>query len=228
MEKEFKDAMVQLKTRIEKVRHQLDSEESVKTAVILPLFQTLGYDVFDPSVFKPEFTADVGIKRGEKVDYALLENGAPFLLVECKPFGQKLTAHHSQLFRYFSTTTARFALLTNGHDLHFYSDTTASNVMDGTPFFECNLLNMSDADIDVLEWFHAAYFILSDVLPIAKNLKYKKELRAIMLAEWQKPSVDFVKFWINKIYAGKMTDKAVKELTPIVEQTLVDLFTPRI
>ena len=34
---------------------------------IIPFFQILGYDVFNPSEFVPEFTANVGTKKSEKV-----------------------------------------------------------------------------------------------------------------------------------------------------------------
>ena len=51
--------------------------------------------------------ADVGIKKGEKVDYAILENGQPIILVECKSCSEQLDKHSSQLFRYFGTSPAK-------------------------------------------------------------------------------------------------------------------------
>lgn len=42
---------------------------------MLPFFQALEFDVFNPLEFIPEFIADVGIKKHEKVDYAILTNG---------------------------------------------------------------------------------------------------------------------------------------------------------
>ena len=35
----------------------------------------LGYDVFDPQEVVPEYVCDVGTKKGEKIDYAILKDG---------------------------------------------------------------------------------------------------------------------------------------------------------
>ena len=83
-------------------------------SMIIPFFQLLGYDVFNPSEFCPEYVADVGIKKGEKVDYAIFINGVPEILVEGKWCGEALEKHGSQLFRYFSVSSAKFGILTNG------------------------------------------------------------------------------------------------------------------
>lgn len=81
------------------------------------LHSVLGYDIFSPSEVVPEFTAATATKKGEKVDYAILKEGAVQILIECKCFGEKLTLKHTaQLFRYFSVTNARIAILTNGHE----------------------------------------------------------------------------------------------------------------
>ena len=53
------------------------TEEATKTALVLPFIQMLGYDIFDPTEVVPEFTADIGIKQGEKVDYAITQYGKP-------------------------------------------------------------------------------------------------------------------------------------------------------
>jgi hypothetical protein len=71
-----------------KVRAQkpgIETEEGTKNAFVMPFIGTvLGYDVFNPSEVIPEFTADVGIKKGEKIDYALVCNGEVQVLVEVK------------------------------------------------------------------------------------------------------------------------------------------------
>jgi len=53
------------------------TEEATKMALIVPMFKALGYDVFDTNEFCPEFIADYGVKKGEKVDYAILRDGEP-------------------------------------------------------------------------------------------------------------------------------------------------------
>ena len=110
----FTEDLQQLSTRILSLKPNIQTEEATKMSMIIPFFQLLGYDVFNPTEFCPEYTADVGIKKGEKVDYAILADGKPVILIECKSCNEILTKHASQLFRYFGTTTAKFAILTNG------------------------------------------------------------------------------------------------------------------
>ena len=52
-----------------RVEH-LDTEEATKTSLVLPFIEMMGYSIFDPTEVVPEFTADVGTKKNEKVDYA--------------------------------------------------------------------------------------------------------------------------------------------------------------
>jgi len=99
------------------------------------MLRALGYDVFDPEVVVPEFTSDVGIKKGEKVDYAIKINSKIMMLIECKPSRTDLSKEHaSQLYRYFSVTESRFGILTNGIEWRFFTDLDAPNKMDAKPF----------------------------------------------------------------------------------------------
>ena len=84
------DKLRELAARVERVRSRCVTEEGTKNALVMPFIQALGYDVFDPLQVVPEFTADVGIKKGEKVDYALLRDDKPIILFECKALGAKL------------------------------------------------------------------------------------------------------------------------------------------
>lgn len=65
MEK-FKDDLKSLGKRVTKLKENIATEEATKTSLIMPFFQILGYDIFNPLEFVPEFTADVGIKKGKK------------------------------------------------------------------------------------------------------------------------------------------------------------------
>ena len=129
MEK-FKDDLKSLGKRVTKLKENIATEEATKTSLIMPFFQILGYDIFNPLEFVPEFTADVGIKKGEKVDYAIVIDSIPTMLIEAKSVNEQLTKHDSQLFRYFGTTNAKFAILTNGDVYRFYTDLETPNVMD--------------------------------------------------------------------------------------------------
>lgn len=112
---DFIDHLRLLSTRIAANKDNIQTEEATKNAMIMPLIQILGYNVFDPLEVTPELVADVGTKKGEKVDYAILKDGKPIILFECKKSGADLHINHaSQLFRYFHVTEARFGVLTNG------------------------------------------------------------------------------------------------------------------
>ena len=60
-----------LSEKILKLKDEVKTEESTKTSMILPLFQILEYDIFNPKELTAEFIADIGIKKGEKVDYLI-------------------------------------------------------------------------------------------------------------------------------------------------------------
>lgn len=118
------------------------AEEATKTVLIMPFLMLLGYDVFDPNEILPEYTCDVATKKGEKIDYAIMRDGDPAILVEAKRAGMKLQKQQQgQLYRYFSTNQARLAILTNGVTYNFYSDINAPNVMDDEPFLSFNVLD---------------------------------------------------------------------------------------
>jgi hypothetical protein len=110
------DLKDQLKLIADRTKHKdnIQTEEATKNAFIMPFLQSLGYDVFNPLEVVPEFIADIGIKKGEKIDYAIFKDGNPTILVECKDWRQNLNVHDGQLLRYFHVSKAKFGLLTNG------------------------------------------------------------------------------------------------------------------
>ena len=67
----FEEKIKSFIERVNAAKENVLTEEATKTSLIMPFFSLLGYDIFNPLEFVPEFTADVGIKKGEKVDYAI-------------------------------------------------------------------------------------------------------------------------------------------------------------
>ena len=119
-----------------------------------PFFRALGYDTTDPTEVVPEFTADIGTKRGEKVDFAIVKDKSPVMLFECKWCGTELSNEHtSQLYRYFGVTETRFGVLTNGIVYWFYSDLEQPNKMDSKPFLEFNMLDIKEPLVEELKKF---------------------------------------------------------------------------
>ena len=203
---DFIDKLRDLSARIPNQLEHIQTEEATKNGLIMPFISTLGYNVFDPTEVMPEFCADVGTKKGEKVDYAILRDGQPILLFECKWHGCDLSKEHaSQLYRYFSVTDARFSILTNGLIYRFYTDLDAPNKMDSKPFFEFNILEVREPDVDELKKFTKSIFDVQDILTTANELKYTREIKRILTEQLQEPSDEFVKFFATQVYAGRMT-----------------------
>ena len=217
---EFQAQIKQLNERIKSLKESTQTEEATKSAFVLPFIQALGYDVFNPNEVIPEYTCDVGTKKGEKVDYAIQQNGEPIIIVECKHWNDQLTLHDTQLQRYFHVTNARFAILTNGIRYKFYSDLEDQNKMDTKPFFEFDFENMKDSAINELLKFHKSTFDVDKILTNASFLKYVREIKELFEKEFNEPSEDFVKYFAKRVYDGKMTKKALDEFTTITERAL--------
>ena len=171
-------------SRMPKQIDHIKTEEATKNAFIMPFISALDYEVFNPLEVIPEFTADIGTKKGEKVDYAIKKDNKVIILIECKWSGTDLQKEHaSQLYRYFSATEARFAVLTNGILYQFYSDIDEPNKMDSKPFFEFNILEFEEHHINELKKFTKQAFSLEDILTTASTLKYASSIKKILEKE---------------------------------------------
>ena len=217
---EFFEKMKALSKRINGVVETIKNEEATKTSVIMPFFQLLGYDVFNPNEFLPEYTADVGIKKGERVDYAIMKDGKPLILIEAKPINEDLKKHDSQLFRYFGTTKAKFAILTNGKEYRFYTDLDEPNKMDEKPFLIFNLFDLKESTLTELYKFRKSNFDVDNILNTASELKYTNEIKQLLSTEMNNPSDEFVHFILKDIYPGKKTRNVLDNFKSIVKKSL--------
>ena len=229
---DFKDEIKQFGDRVEKLKAQITTEEATKNAFIMPFIKALGYDVFNPLEVVPEYVADIGIKKGEKVDYAILRDGQPTILVECKHWGENLDVHNSQLFRYFHTTKAKFGLLSNGIIYRFYTDLVEKNKMDEKPFLEFNVTDIKDNQIEELKKFHKSYFDVDNIVNTASELKYMNELKTFINIEFQNPTDGFVRHFAKQAYPGMLTAKLMEQFTALtkksIQQYINDLITERL
>ena len=192
--------------RVKQLTDKEATEEATKTSFVLPFIQILGYDIFNPSEVIPEFTADIGTKKGEKVDYALIQDGNPVVLIECKKLGTKLSSQSvSQLLRYFDITEARVGILTDGIFYRFFSDLDQSNIMDPRPFFEFNMLEFTDPEVEQLKRFTKDKFDKSQIEDAARDLRYTAEIKHLLTRELSKPSDDFVRYVIKQVYEGRVS-----------------------
>ncbi|WP_050181299.1 type I restriction endonuclease [Domibacillus robiginosus] len=217
---QFIQQVKSLSSRVEKIKDNIQTEEATKTSLVMPLIQALGYDIFNPEELVPEFIADVGIKKGEKIDYAIMEGPNPVILIEAKCVHEKLHKHDSQLFRYFGTTKAKFAILTNGIEYKFFTDLEEPNKMDEKPFFIFNLLEPRDIHLMELAKFRKNFFNIENVLTTASELKYTSEIKKFLAQQWEEPDEEFIKFLLSDVYQGVKTKKVIDNFRDIIKKSL--------
>ena len=213
---ELQNQLKALANKIVQMKDKIGTEEATKNAFIMPFINILGYDIFNPTEVIPEFTADLGLKKGEKVDYAIFQNGDPILIIECKNWKEDLNVHNSQLFRYFHVTKTRFSLLTNGIEYRFYSDLEEKNKMDEKPFLEFNICNIKEPTISEVAKFHKSNFDVNKIVDNASSLKYTIEIKKLLTKEFQEPSSEFVRHFANPIYSARLTEKVMEQFTDLV------------
>lgn len=227
---DFIDQLRVLSSTVSNTKDLVQTEEATKNAMVMPFIQILGYNPFNPLEVTPELVADVGTKKGEKVDYAILKDGVPIIIFECKKSGADLNVSHaSQLFRYFHVTAARFGVLTNGLVYKFFTDLEQPNKMDDRPFFEFNILDFKDKDVEELKKFAKAVYDLDTILATANELKYTRTIQQ-KLAEWAvAPSEDFVRLVSAELVGSKRFTPAVKDqFTAITKRAFEQLIGERI
>lgn len=225
---DFKDSILQLVDRISKLKENIATEEATKNAFIMPMIAALGYDVFNPLEVVPELDCDLVKKKGEKIDYAIMKDGVPILLIECKHWNQDLNLHDTQLQKYFVASNARFGVLTNGIEYRFYTDLDKPNIMDERPFLVVKMDDISDSEIEQVKKFHKSYYNAEDILSTAQELKYITEIKAILANEFNSPSKEFVKYIIRPIYSGQIKENVLDLFTPIVKKSIAAIIKERI
>lgn len=223
------DHLNQIASKIVKQKKLIATEEATKSAFIMPFIASLGYDVFDPEEVIPEFTADIGIKKGEKVDYAISVSGKISLLIECKMIDAKLDAQNeSQLHRYFHTTEARIGILTDGIIYKFYTDLDEPNKMDNKPFLEFSVMHIDEVVIGELKKFTKTAFNIDDVLSSASELKYTKIIKSLINEQLVNPSDEFVKFVLGSAYSGRITATVKEQFIPVIIKAFQQLINDKL
>jgi hypothetical protein len=226
---ELEARLAELSNVVRDHREVLLTEEAAKNALVMPFLRALGYDVFNPGEVVPEFTCDVATKKGEKVDYAICDGGKVTMLVECKPANSELSVKNAaQLFRYFSVTDARVALLTNGVVYKFFSDLDAPNKMDEKPFFSCQLDSLKKQDIRTLSRFTKPNFDIEKIVEEAASLKMQSLVYKELQREFAEPSDDFIRLIAAKVHTGRLTPAVRDEFKSLIVSSISSLIRDRV
>jgi hypothetical protein len=226
---DFIEQLQALSAKVPRMCEVLQTEEATKNALVMPFISILGYDIFDPTEVIPEFVADVGIKKGEKVDYAITKDGKIIILFECKHCGANLdTAHASQLYRYFSVTEARVAILTNGVEYRIYSDLEAPNKMDDKPFMVFSVLDIQEPVVAELKKLSKPAFNLDEILSVAGEMKYTREIKRILHEQSQEPSDEMLRLFAQRLQMGTLTQARKEKLADVFKQGFKQFINDRL
>ncbi len=222
---EFIEKLNILSQRISSLKDNVLTEEATKHSFIMPFISALGYDVFDPTVVVPEFTADISKKKNEKVDYAIMHGGNPLILIEAKSHTENLNNHATQLERYFTVTESKFAILTNGIEYRFFTDLEKPNKMDPVPFFIFNMLNLKDRDIRELDKFKSGNFDVDKILTSAETKKYITGIKNIFKEEVKEPSEEFIRIFATKLAAKPLRQNILEEFKAYIKTAFSEIIS---
>lgn len=231
---EITDRLTSLANKIAVQGKSIETEEATKNAFVMPFISlVLGYDVFNPNEVVPEFTADVGTKRGEKIDYAIVKDGSVQILIECKKLGAPLGLNQaSQLFRYFAVANARVAILTDGDQYHFYTDLDAPNRMDAKPFLVLQLSDLDDTLVPEIQKLTKDTFDIESIVNAAEELKYIGAIKRVLAAQFATPDADWVRLLTARVYDKTITQKVRDQFLVLVtkaqKQFLADQVNERL
>jgi hypothetical protein len=208
---------------------KIKNEDAAKMAFVQPFIIALGYDIHDPDEVMPEYPIFESGKKNEYADYAILRDGEPIILIECKWNEKDITDlsnidFHIQLNKYYNQSPAKFGILTNGVIYKFFSDLDETNKMDKMPFLEFDLRNikdpiMNDANMSEIKIFSKP-MDANEAYKRAQDLRYIKEIRNLLENEFKEPSEDFVRFVAEQVYKGPvLTKKIVDKFSKYTKMT---------
>lgn len=217
---DFKDSLKQLADKVIQLKDGILTEEATKNAFIMPFINVLGYDVFNPMEVVPEMDCDLVKKKGDKIDYSIMRDGQPIMLIECKHWKQDLRLHDTQLKKYFVASKAKFGVLTNGIRYQFFTDLEDQNIMDEKPFLDFDITEMKEYQIEELKKFHKSYFDVDNILSSASELKYAQQLKNVFATEVINPTPEIVKYFAKKVYDGVITAKVQEQFTELVKRAI--------
>lgn len=204
-------------------------EEATKQALVLPMLDALGYDIWNPSEVCPEYDADFAMRKGaqkERVDLAVVVEGKPRIFIEVKSADVNIDAHAGQLSRYFNAVpSVSLGILTNGLEWQFYTDAAEPNLMDPKPF-HVSRIDAVDQGVDILCRFHRSQFSPDGIRDYATELeftaKFVRFLKSELDVRADGPSESFVRWVVaaEGSFEGRMVAKAVRRFSPIVKNSL--------
>jgi len=221
---EFEKQICALGEKINDLKSLVKTEEATKHSFVMPFLQILGYDIFDPTLIVPEFTADAGKKKGEKVDYAIMYDDNPIILIEVKKHTENLDNHIDQLYRYFSVLDNKFAILTNGIEYRFFTE-SETNRMDKLPFLQFDIRTIKKREIASLKRFANEELDMDSMISLASKRKYVDGIKEIFEEEITNPSTEFIKVFATRLTNARLTKPVLDEFSEHITSSFKEIIT---
>ncbi len=209
------DALSKISEQIQSQRHLMRNEEATLQVSIRPFIEALGYNTRNLAEVAPQFTADPRPSGTDRVDYAILRDSNPVILIEAKPANTNLTENNwKQLHDYFNAEEVRFGILTNGIEYRFYTDLNKRNIMDKDPFLTIDMLILDEQLVEELAPFTRKGFNSERIIASARKLAVVRLLED----EYRQPTTEFAGYFARQVYPGRITQSVIEEFMPVFRQ----------
>ena len=219
-------AFENLQATAERYKDSELNEAQTDAAFIRPFIDALGYDHSDVFEVVPQYSTAFGDTKKYRVDYAIVLNDVPVILIEVKKQGHPLNDRPDQLAFYLNSTEARFGIYTNGLVYKFFADLDEEKRMDVRPFMELNLSDTDEMAMRALSRFAKDSFNVDRAVETAGTLKYTRG-RQVLAQQFDDPDEDFVQWLGKRVYDGLFNKKVKGHFTPMVRNAFRSFVTER-
>ncbi len=100
--------------------------------------------------------------------------------------------------------------------------------MDSKPFMEFNLLDIQESLVTELKKLSKAFFNMEEIITVAGEMKYTREIKHILAEQLLAPSDEFVRFFASQIYSGKLTQGTRERFADITKRAINQFINERI
>ncbi len=230
---ELPDQLSTLQAQAERQLQVVDTREKTKNALVLPFFKALGYDPFNLHEVQPGYVVDRAGDDAVTVDYAVLNDDAPALLVQCAEAGTDLQAiDATSVLEGLAAAGGGIAAATNGCQYQFYAMSEAEGAEADAPFLVFDLLdyetegNAEPASVQYLRRLTKPNFDAREARMAAFNLKYTRRLQDYFVQQQETPDRHFVRFLAAQVYEGSVSEEVLDWFHPVVQASLEHLDIP--
>lgn len=201
----------------------VSSEANTKKRIIEPLIEMLGWDLLSNEV-RLEYPVRIGAKPNY-VDYALMLEDKPVVLVEAKPFDVTLLDHHSsQIIGYGKVEDVQWVALTNGKIVKVF-DTQAGKTEKECLVVEVDLERLP-RQANELRLLSRESILTGEIEEAAGRLAATKKAIGNLEQRQQELTQEFMKALLK--ITGPGVDDRVQNVSSQLARQAVELFVKRV